>query len=245
MAGWREFLKAQLLKRDIVLSRPPGQFNVSQAKWPAVKRRGLEIKTAVDAGAAEGWFARELREIYPGVQVLCIEPREGAQPALRALATEMPGVTVAQTLVGDKEGTVDFYEHAEQSSMLADARGDMGKKVTHPVDTIDHLIAKFRLPPPDLLKLDLQGAELMALAGASEAMRTAQAVMLEASFIPIYQGQPIFAEVVAFLHERQFRLYDIFALWHRPLDGALAQGDFLFLKEGHTLLKDSRWSEEK
>ena len=241
MASWRDFLKNQLLKRDIVLSRPPGQFNIGLIKLPAIKRRGLNLSMVVDAGAADGGFAREIRAIYPDAKVLCIEPRTDAQPKLKQLASELSGITIAQTLVGDKVGTVDFYEHLDQSSMLEDARGGFGTKVTQPITTIDELISSLHLPAPDMLKLDLQGAELLALRGATEAMKTAQVIQVEASFMPFYQGQPLFAEVVAFLAERKFRLYDVHALWHRPLDGALAQGDFLFIREDHPLVKDARW----
>ena len=80
------------------------------------------------------------------------------------------------------------------------------------------------------------------LAGATAALASAQAVQLEVSFIPILQGGPLVAEVVRFMAERGFRLYDILGLWHRPLDGALAQGDFLFVREGHPLLADPRWA---
>jgi len=50
-------------------------------------------------------------------------------------------------------------------------------------------------------------------------------------------------EVMAFLGERGFRLYDVPAFAHRPLDGAAAQADFFFIRNGHPLVSDNRWGE--
>ena len=67
-------------------------------------------------------------------------------------------------------------------------------------------------------------------------------MLLEVSFIPFMQGAPLIADVIAFMKENRFRCYDVFALWHRPLDGALAQGDVMFVREDNHLLADDRWS---
>jgi FkbM family methyltransferase len=243
--GWKSLAKSFLLRRGIVLSRPPGQFNIFAIKLRQLKQRGLEIALAVDGGAADGDWARELKGVYPEAQVLCIEPRDAAQPALRQLAGAMSGLHLAQTLVGAREGTVVLHEHGDQSSMLAGPAGNtFGRNVEAPMTTLDQLVRRMKLPWPDFIKLDLQGAELQALTGAPECLAHGQAVMLEVSFIPLQKDNPLLADVVGFMHERGYRCYDVLALWHRPLDGALAQGDFLFLREGHALLQDPRWSRE-
>jgi hypothetical protein len=127
--------------------------------------------------------------------------------------------------------------------MLPDGAGAAVGTVKHvPITTIDALLTSTGFGWPDLIKLDVQGAELVALRGAGETLRHAQALLLELSFIPFQRGMPVFAEVVCWLRDRGFRVYDIPSLWHRPLDGALGQGDFLFLRDDHPLLADERWS---
>jgi FkbM family methyltransferase len=243
MSWWREQVKQQLLQRDMILSRPPGQFVVTELKLAKAKQRGLDVRMAIDGGAAEGDWAEQLREIWPHAKVLAIEPRDNAQAALKARAAKVQGMTVAQTLLGPSEGTVDFYESMHNSSVLADGpdRGG-GTKVSAPMTTLDALVQKLGLPDPDLIKLDLQGYELEALKGASRCLAHAEAVLLEVSLIPLYDRMPLIGDVVPFMTERGFRLYDITGLWHRPLDGALAQGDFLFIANRSKLFADSRWS---
>jgi FkbM family methyltransferase len=175
--------------------------------------------------------------------LLCIEPREDAQPELRRRAAALPGVSVAQTLVGASEGTIDFYQSSDQSSVLKDVDGrEWGQRVTAPVTTLDALITKMNLPEPDLIKLDLQGHELECLRGATRCLAHAELVVLEVTFIPFQQGMPTVGEVVTFMAERGFQVYDISALWHRPLDGALVQGDFIFVATRSKLVADKRWS---
>jgi FkbM family methyltransferase len=243
MSWLRELIKKQLLRRDVVLSRPPGQFNVTELKLEKAKQRGLDVRMAIDGGAAEGEWAEQLRAIWPDTKILAIEPRNDAQAALQARAARTPGLTVAQTLLGAHEGTVEFNDSSHNSSVLA-AGPDAGRarKVSTPMTTLDLLVAKLGLPDPDLIKLDLQGYELEALRGASRCLANAEAVLLEVSLIPMYDGMPLIGDVIPFMSERGFRLYDIPGLWHRPLDGALAQGDFLFIANRSKLVADRRWS---
>lgn len=243
MSALREWIKHELLKRDAVLSRPPGQFNVFNYKLRAMQRRGLQIRCAVDGGAAAGDWARELKQIYPDARVLCVEPRQDAQADLQRLQTELPGIVSSRVLLGASEGEVAFNESDVQSSVLNDHTGKpFGKSVAVTMTTLDRLIAQHALPAPDLIKLDLQGYELEALKGGAACLEKAQAVLLEVSFIRLQAGAPIAHEVIAFMHERGYVIYDILSLWQRPLDGALAQGDFLFLRADHSLLSDTRWS---
>jgi FkbM family methyltransferase len=227
----------------LALVRRTGQFDVTWRRLKLLRKQGLAVHLAVDGGAASGTWAERFKRIFPQAKVLCIEPREDAQAALKALAARRSGVQVAQTLIGDTEGAVDFYEHRDQSSMLRD-NGDKPWGVVRQAQltTLDRLIGALKLPVPDLIKLDLQGAELIALRGATQCLAETQAIILEVSFIPLYHNAPSLAEVVAFMAERGFRLWDILSLWHRPLDGATAFGDFLFLRKDHSLLRDNRWS---
>ena len=245
MSMVRELIKRALLRRDMILSRPPGQFNVTELKLARARDRGLRVNMAVDGGAAEGEWAEHFKQIYPDAKLLCVEPRDAAQPELKRRAAALSGVSVAQTLIGASEGTIEFYESAHQSSIFKDPNGqEWGKKITAPITTLDALITRMGLRDPDLIKLDLQGAELDCLRGAPRCLAHAEAVMLELSFIEIQRGMPLIGEVVAFMGERGFRLYDVTALWHRPLDGALAQGDFLFVSNRSKLVADTRWSTE-
>jgi FkbM family methyltransferase len=68
---------------------------------------------------------------------------------------------------------------------------------THRLDDLD--IDDF-----DLLKIDVQGAELMVFQNGRERLRNAVAVQTEMSFVPLYLGQPTFGEVDGELRSQGF-----------------------------------------
>jgi FkbM family methyltransferase len=234
-------IKEWLLRRGIVISRPPGQFVVHPYKMRAAKARGLEITSVLDGGAALGDWTLEIRAIYPEARVLAVEPRSECQAKLRQLQSDLGRIEIAQTLLGPAVGQTSFYLQGDSSSTKKEfaATGTISTNV--PVTTIDALVQHLAFPYPDLIKLDLQGAELDALDGASESLQRAKAVMLEVSFIDFEKGMPVMADVVSYMAERGHVVYDILGLWHRPLDGALAQGDLLFVPKDSPLRADRRY----
>ncbi len=237
----RSLAKKWLLKRQTILSRPPGQFNMGGYKLAAARDRGLEIRSAIDGGAANGNWTAELRTIWPDAKILCVEPREDVQGDLKNIAARLGNIEIARTLLGSEAGEMEFYEGEDASSVNKDFAPKASKARRLPVTTLDKLVAGTPFEKPDLIKLDLQGAELSALRGASECMKHATAIELEVSFIEFSPGIPLISEVFTFLQERDFTPYDFLGLWHRPLDGAMAQGDVLFLRKESPLRADRRY----
>jgi FkbM family methyltransferase len=63
--------------------------------------------------------------------------------------------------------------------------------------------------PVDLLKLDVQGAELMVLQHAGSTLARTAVVHCEVEFAPIYDGQPLFGDVAAVLARNGFSFVDL------------------------------------
>src|SRR5450432_3733776 len=104
MATLGGLIRDWLLKRDILISKPAGQFYLGHHRLLRAKARGLKLQCAVDGGAATGKWARSFKEIYPDAQVLCIEPRDSTQTELQKLASELKGIHIAKTLIGAADG---------------------------------------------------------------------------------------------------------------------------------------------
>jgi len=62
----------------------------------------------------------------------------------------------------------------------------------------------------DLLKMDIQGAELMVLQNAEERLKTTLVIQSEVEFLQMYEGQPLFSEMEIFLRERGFVFHRFF-----------------------------------
>ena len=114
--------------------------------------------------------------------------------------------------------------------------------------SLDEAIAEHGIPDPSFVKLDVEGAELEILRGATRALERAVALKTEVAFIEQRVQQPLAFEVAAFLQERGYVLMDFIEphRWRRysttpapyvandriPYSaGQLAQGDFLFLRD--------------
>jgi FkbM family methyltransferase len=61
----------------------------------------------------------------------------------------------------------------------------------------------------DLLKVDVQGGEMMVFEGARERLASASIVDVEVEFLPLYKNQPLFSEIDYFLRSRGFTLHQL------------------------------------
>ena len=101
------------------------------------------------------------------------------------------------------EGMTSLLTPDENQLRLFNGFPDWGSVVeelevqTHRLDDLD--IDEF-----DLLKIDVQGAELMVFQHGRERLRDAVAVHTEVSFVPLYLGQPTFGDVDVELRAQGF-----------------------------------------
>lgn len=77
----------------------------------------------------------------------------------------------------------------------------------------------------DLLKLDIQGAELMVLRHAVARLRDALVIQAEVEFLPLYKGQPLFSEMEIFLRGHGFILHRFFPEVSRAVQPVMVNND--------------------
>lgn len=111
------------------------------------------------------------------------------------------------------------------------------------VDSLDNILQKHQVCA-DFLKIDTQGSELDILRGAENSLKDIFGVELEVEFIPLYENQPLFSDIQAFMTQKGFVLYDLRrAFWKRKEyfdyvgKGQLIFGDTLYLKRVDDYLK--------
>lgn len=67
----------------------------------------------------------------------------------------------------------------------------------------------------DFLKIDVQGATLDVLRGAEKTLESCVVVQCEAEFVPLYEGEPLFAEIDLEMRRRGFLLHRFLFLAER------------------------------
>jgi Methyltransferase FkbM domain len=90
--------------------------------------------------------------------------------------------------------------------------------------------AEAKMTSVDLLKLDVQGAECLALAGAAGILKNTRMLWIEVSFKPLYENSATFFDVYHTVEKAGFILADLKPGFRAP-DGELLQADALFLKK--------------
>ena len=76
--------------------------------------------------------------------------------------------------------------------------------------TLDEFCQSEGIKEIDFLQIDVQGAELQVLQGASKILgQSILAIQAEVEFSHLYQNQPLFADVDIYLREQEFTLFDL------------------------------------
>jgi FkbM family methyltransferase len=177
----------------------------------------------IDVGCADGHLFLHFKQrgLIPGAVPLHIDANSLYEQSLKTIK-EVVGGDYRITAISDRVGEIEFTQsvHPYWSSLRAE--GDLywtrvnnlaQTKVVLPTTTLDALATELGVVPPFLLKLDVQGAELRVLSGATKVLANTHVVICEAD---IADFQDINRALIAV----GFDLYDLTAL-NRISDGTL------------------------
>jgi FkbM family methyltransferase len=235
----KQLLKSVMAHTSYRLVRDSGlnRFEAVEACLRSMRGLGFSPKVVIDGGAHLGQFGLVAKSIFPDAKFHLIEPQPACCLELRAICAENEFV-FHQLALAEGAGR-GFLTSTTQPSTGA----HMESKSVTPVTTatLDDLFASL-LHKGDrvLLKLDLQGYELRALRGGTALLPSIEIILTEVSFFS-QSYEPSIADLIGFLDQSGFVLYDIAALAGRSRDNRLKQGDFIFARKGSDLLQDARW----
>jgi FkbM family methyltransferase len=242
MASLNTLLKhavPESLKQD--LKRAVGVPSVESA-LKRMKRIGFRPGVAIDVGAYSGEWTRSFKKIFPDARVLMIEPQEQLQSQLDQTVAQLQGVSCRQVLLGASEqDQVNFYQRETASSILPETDKTEEPSIQLSLTTLDAVSVDAAFAKTDFIKLDVQGFELEVLKGGERTLANVEALLMEVNLIEIYKGAPLFAEVVGFMAQRGFQIYDVCSFFRRPLDEALWQMDVIFVRTTSCLVSSRRW----
>jgi len=119
--------------------------------------------------------------------------------------------------------------------------GDAPGAVLYPATTLDTLL-EGTAASSILLKLDVDGHEVAVLEGSRSILRRTEIVIAEFWRYRIFnEDMTLFADLVQWLRDAEFELYDVASLNGRRRDRRLRSGDAVFARRGSPLLRDVNW----
>jgi len=198
-----------------------------------IKEKGFSPKSIIDVGIAYG--TPGLYGVFENAQYLLVEPLEEYTDVMEDICSKFNAKYVIAAAGAEiTETVINVHPDMSGSSILKESEGEHidGEPRTVKVTTLDFEAKKAGLTGPYLIKLDVQGFELEVLKGASEIIKNTDVVIMETSLFQFYKNSPEFHEVIAFMADMDFSVYDIFGASYRPLDDALGQVDILFVRNG-------------
>lgn len=195
----------------------------------------------LDGGANIGQTARRYRETFPMAQIFSFEPFPASYDALVKTVRNDPLSHPFQVALGCEEGSQDLHVGplGTNNSLLPRTRSGrryyrheavLEDVVPVPVTAIDCFCRKKQLAYIDILKLDIQGCELMALRGAEGTLgaRRIGLIYTEVMFVPMYENGAMFWELCDHLALKGYALHNLYNL-RVAGNGQLTEGDAIFV----------------
>jgi FkbM family methyltransferase len=205
--------------------------------------RASDCRVVFDVGAYEGEVTAAYAEAFPEAAVHAFEPFPPTYQRLSERFQEYSNIHLINAAVSSRKGEAVFHVNKQASTNSLLPRPASGRRyfaqngaashaITVPTITLDEYCAEQEIPPPDILKLDIQGNELEALRGAEQLLCSGDVSLIytEVMFVPHYEGSVLFNTLSSHLNERGYTLFNLYDL-HWASMGQLRFGDALFVSD--------------
>ncbi len=182
------------------------------------------VRTIVEVGARDCVETLDFESTFPEARIFAFECNPATLPACRLAVMGRDRIKLVEKAVSDQRGTVTFYPTDPERTVTKHANGNPGasslfraspdyphetyvqNEITVETTTLDDFMRSEGITGIDLLWMDIQGAELLALKGLGDRLRDVGLIHMEVEFLPIYQGQPLFDDVHEYLRAHGFTL---------------------------------------
>lgn len=219
----------------------------SIAAWSSYREARLDLLPdgfaheegcVIDVGANCGDWSECILRFLKHIQLIAIEPNPPVFAGLVQRLHLYPSAKVLNLGASSHSGELPFYvTSGSQCASLLRPSGEMTslygasfneeKTITVKVETLDTILADYVAIA--LLKIDVQGYEREALAGASAVLARTRCVLVEINYVSHYENDIQFAELDALMLVHGFVLSNL----SRP-----------FIRQGRALWADALYCKQ-
>jgi FkbM family methyltransferase len=192
-----------------------------------LKEEGTSPKVVYDIGACVLHWTREAVNIWEDAKYIAFEAMDECKLLYDHFAIEHN-----MGLLSSQDGkTIEFYQDIDNPGGNSYYKETTGKftdehKIVKTSRTLDSVVKERNFPKPDMIKMDVQGAELDIIKGAKETLKHCKNLILELQKVEYNKGAPLKNDVIDYLQSIGFELVS-----KEPFSNNGVDGDYHFRKK--------------
>jgi FkbM family methyltransferase len=181
-----------------------------------------DFSTVFDLGSRDARQALQLSKLFGNATVVAVECNPATLDQCRRNSAKSPRIKLVEKAINSHTGHCRFFPIDPARTVTSWQDGNPGASSLfvangdYPIETyvqnevevecirLEDLCAQYGITAIDLIWMDLQGAELIALQSAGAILDSVRYIYTEVSHRPIYAGQCLFDEVESFLTSAGF-----------------------------------------
>jgi len=183
-----------------------------------------DVSVMLDVGSRDGQAALSARRRLPKARIFSFECDSDGIQLCRSNLKHVANIELVEKAVNDTSGSVNLYAFEHVASRIRPSiRKSFATSLLKPdpespfksyvtcertvqAITLKEWSEKAGITSVDLLWMDLQGAELAALRGMGDLLKTVKVIYTEVEYKQMYQGQPTHEQLAEFMKSNGFRL---------------------------------------
>ena len=180
-------------------------IEVNTNLYRRLKENGIKLNNIIDVGCYKGSWTSKVKLIYPDANYYLIDPNNIYEEKLKTLGT------FYQEVVGQQEDKREFNFSENELEETGNSLYEENSNIQFNKKTV--MVKPLRDIVPDqiydLIKMDVQGAELEIMEGSLELFQKTKFVQLECPVHHNNKGAPKFEHYINYMANSNFKVFDI------------------------------------
>ena len=202
-----------------------------------LKEKNFYPKFIYDIGCGHGQWTQKCIKFFPNSKYHLFDANDNNLEQLSQLKKNNTNIDYKICLLSDDYSSYDFFNMGYGSSIFEEQTSfDRYVEKLNSTTLYNEISPDCKLYSNNLIKLDVQGAEIKILKGLKEYISLFEVIILEVSLHNYNKNSPLFDKVMNFMHDNTYKLYDIYDLKRLGKDKSfLLQFDCVFVKKDSNL----------
>lgn len=207
------------------------------------RKLNINIETVYDVGANIGDTVRVFHRLFPAAAIHAFEPNPTVFNNLKTRCKHIKSIVLNNVGVGDIDGNLTLNRHKNSgATSFKDPNTETNPlynskiidKIDVPVITLESYFENSKQHSIDLLKIDVEGFEMEVLKGISSVIleNKVKIIFIEANLVEKMLGQGLIENIIDFLRQKNFTLYNIYTQQETKLR-QLNIANLIFINNSH------------